>query len=132
MCNPDTTSEEKYLEKHFGKGQPFKVPEHYFEDFSSRLMARLPEQSATPVVPIREHRSVSRRGRWMAVAAAFAGLIVGGAAVWLSSGESPQSVARTAPVENVPTESAYGGSLDELADYAMLDNEDIYAYVSNN
>lgn len=132
MCNPNTTSDEKYLEEHFGKGQSFKVPEHYFEDFSSRLMARLPEQAATPVIPIREHRSVQRRGQLMAVAAAFAGLIVGGTAVWFSSDETSQSVARTAPVENVPTESAYGGSFDELADYAMLDNEDIYAYVSNN
>lgn len=132
MCNPNTTSDEKYLEEHFGKGQPFKVPEHYFEDFSSRLMARLPEQAATPVIPIREHRPVQRRGQLMAVAAAFAGLIVGGAAVWFSSDETSQSVAHTAPVENVPTESAYGGSFDELADYAMLDNEDIYAYVSNN
>ena len=132
MCNPNITSDEKYLEEHFGKGQPFKVPEHYFEDFSSRLMARLPEQAAMPVVPIREHRSARRRGRWIAAAAAFAGLVMGGAAVWLSSDDASQSVARTAPVENVPVESAYGGSFDELADYAMLDNEDIYAYVSNN
>ncbi len=131
MCNPSTSPDEKYLEEQFGKEAPFSVPEHYFEDFTSRLMARLPEQATVSAAPVQKNRPVGRR--WLvAAAAALVGLMAGGAAVWFSAEEAPQSVARTAPVETTTTESAYGGSFDELADYAMLDNEDIYAYVSSN
>ena len=132
MCNPNTIPEEQYLEEHFGKSQPFSVPEHYFEDFSSRLMARLPEHKAATAIPVQPKMSARRRWLPMVAAAAVVGLLVIGAAVQFSKEDAPQSVARTAPVETAPTESAYGVSLDELADYAMLDNEDIYAYVSNN
>lgn len=132
MCNPNTTPDEKYLEKRFGKGRPFSVPEHYFEDFTSRLMARLPEQPAVSAAHVQQDAPVRRRWLPVAAAAAVAGLMAGGAAVWLSAEDASQPVARTAPVESAPAESAYGGSFDELADYAMLDNEDIYAYVSNN
>ena len=37
-------AEEKYLEDKYGKKQPFKVPNGYFDSFADNLMDKLPEQ----------------------------------------------------------------------------------------
>ena len=41
-------AEEKYLEDKYGKKQPFKVPNGYFDSFADNLMDKLPEQQQKP------------------------------------------------------------------------------------
>lgn len=150
-------NDDKYLAEKFGKENHFRVPDGYFDHFSDRLMEKVMEQTAengvvTPyetecsdarqtdvkLVPIRSQR---RRWRW-AVAAVFTGLIVSTAA-WheISRTSSRDSVRQEEPANmstshiasNDATTSYFSNTdMQEMVDYTMLDNEDMYAYIADN
>ena len=44
--------EEDFIRKKYGSGNPFKVPEGYFEQFTSELMSKLPEKEMKPVLSL--------------------------------------------------------------------------------
>ena len=55
--------EEDFIRKKYCSGNPFKVPEEYFEQFTSELMSKLPEKEMKPVLSMpsrRRTRHVSR------------------------------------------------------------------------
>lgn len=112
--------EEKYIENRVGKRNPFRVPENYFDGFSARMMQLLPEQEKS--------RSKSMWLRpWLYAAACVCVLIIS-ATIWLALPEKEAQQAPVAVVEQLETSDAF----DEAADYMMLDNYDIYAYLSEN
>ncbi|MBQ7470909.1 MAG: hypothetical protein IJS97_00570 [Prevotella sp.] len=125
-------SEEKYLVERFGRKQPFKVPEGYFEQFNAQLMAQLMAQ-----LPANESNSkakfanfkVARYSLLRPIAAAAVGLtlFVSGLTLYLHRSD----VATTEPKSMARIESSVNnGDFDEVADYTMMDNEDFYAYVA--
>ena len=112
-------NEDRFIQEKFGKKQPFKVPEGYFDAFAKGVMEQLPHESQT--VPISAWR------RWriaaaVAVAACFSALLFN---VGEASDNVPQSSVAMAQ------RAAYYDDLEEIADYAMMDVSDIYAYVSD-
>ncbi len=120
--------EEQYLKGKVGKSNPFRVPDGYFDDFASRIMESLPEQE----VPVAEVRPLRPRHalRVFLYAAACLCVAVFGAAIYFGKVSvatpdgSPTAVAQQSP-------SASSDSyVDAVADYAMMDNTDIYAYLS--
>lgn len=115
-------SDEKYIEERVGRRNPYQVPEGYFEAFTSQLMQQLPERPA-------KARQVRMRRPLYIAAACIAALFISGAA-WLFMSQSeaqPQAPAQLAVQQEVVEES-----IDEAADYMMLDNHDIYALLSEN
>jgi len=115
------SKEEKYLIENFGKQNHFRVPEGYFDDFADKLIASLPEhEQQAKVVTMKPRRKFVR---W-AVAAALAVLIAG---VGVQFARTNQDNAETDKVAAVHYET----SVDQVADYMMIDNSDIYAYVSD-
>ncbi|MCR5130125.1 MAG: hypothetical protein K6C10_01520 [Prevotella sp.] len=115
------SKEEKFLIENFGKQNHFRVPEGYFDDFADKLMASLPEreEQQAKVVEMKPKRKFVR----YAVAAAFAVLIAG---VGVQFARNSQDNAE--PVKMAATQ--YESPVDQMADYVMIDNGDIYAYVS--
>lgn len=118
--------DEKFIEDSFGKKQSFNVPKNYFDDFASQLMTKLPEKETNV---IRLHTSHRKQLKWVALVAAsviFAVFFIN-----IKSQDRPYSHSENqknmAKVDN----NNYS-TLDEAADYSMIDNEDIYAYVSDN
>lgn len=116
-------SGESYIKKLCGKERPFSVPQGYFSDFSEKIVGQLPRV---------EHKVV-KLGIWqrfryaIAVAACLCIMLVGGAAYMAIS-----SVNDNVALDNSgANESNFYNSEDCIADYSMLDNEDIYALVSN-
>ena len=111
------------------------MPEGYFDELASRVMASVPEsqpaldmqsESASQgarIVPM-WRRAVVRK---VAVIAGVV-LLLGGASIGigtsLSSRQAGKSVASGAWASVMHSEDS---SFDEAADYAMLDNQDIYA-----
>ena len=69
-------NEQLEIERRFGKNQPFKVPEGYFDRLAADVMANIPEQKPVATVPL----SWWRRLRPVAVAAACAHAVHAGAA----------------------------------------------------
>lgn len=108
---------------------PFRVPDGYFDSFTSMMMDKLPSQEEAKVVPMRRRRmTVSRT--IVSAAACFCVAVFG---LTLYYGKS-LSEKQPQPSETIV--SSYHKSTadtyeDEVVDYAMMDNMDIYAYLAS-
>ena len=65
--------EENILRK-VGTKTPFRVPEHYFENFTLELMSKLPEQES--MQPVLELTLWQRVKPWVYMAAMFCGIML--------------------------------------------------------
>ena len=123
--------EELLIERKFGKPRPFKVPDGYFETLQSDIMAKLPVSVSAGIGAVPSRRPLLRRLRPLAWAASVAA-VVGVAAVCLSgifsaSGEAVASASHT----DMPQQSEVDLTIDELSDYAMMDNDDFYSFIAD-
>ncbi len=122
--------DERIIEKRFGRQAPFKVPEGYFDSFASRLMESLPERplpvanapSAVEIPLSLRHRPMWKR--WASVAAGVCAVVFG-ASVYMHQGSASKSI-----VAGSQESTAGYTAMDAMADYAMFDTQDMYAYMS--
>ncbi|KXB36788.1 hypothetical protein HMPREF1870_02616 [Bacteroidales bacterium KA00344] len=125
--------EEKFISDKFGHRTPFKVPEGYFDDLASQIMQNIPEQSyqveGVRIVEMKESRW--RRLRPIAIAAASVCVAVFGMGIYLHSGERGTIVSHDERIKEETSVSSYA-AIDAIADYAMLDTEDMYAYMEDD
>ena len=113
--------EEQILKDRFGNDNHFTVPEGYFKQFNARLMEQLPEREAHVV-----SLSPWKRLRPSMMAAAC---VVG---VLLSVGIYRHATTQETQTSYMAqTDGQYYYDIDEAADYMMLDNDDIYAMLTN-
>lgn len=109
-------NEEQLLRSHLDPHKnPFRVPEGYFDNFASELMKQLPEQQ--PVA-----RRISLRPWMYAAACLFVAILT--TAIYFSAPDSTDKQSSVAVTSSMTVEQ---DSFEEAADYAMLDNQDIYA-----
>ena len=111
-------NEEKYIREKLGQNNPFRVPEGYFDQLTERVMAQLPERRP-------KSRLVTLRP-WLYAAACVAVVAVMGLTFHFHQSAEEQQMANMTANN---TEISY---IEEAADYAMLDNAEIYAYLSEN
>ena len=121
-------NEEMYIQEKVGKRNPFRVPEGYFDNLTAQVMQNLPEQ------PKRRAKSVFMRPVFYAAAASVCALLIAGAAwMWGPSAEASSPTAVQAQATTQPQQQdASGEYMEEAADYMMLDNHEIYAYLAEN
>lgn len=129
--------EESILYKTVGKKNHFKVPDGYFYDFNNRMIALLPElesgkEKHTPkIIKLRHAHNM----QFKIVAAACSLAFILGIGV-LSLRQVDYQMAQQNSHNNShhhkasPQMGATYTATDAAADYSMLDNEDIYAFVS--
>ena len=108
------TNEELYLKERVGQKNPFRTPEGYFDQFTANIMAQLPERRPM------ESKSVAKKvampiRHWFYAAACVAALLVTAFSFHFHNTTDNQ--------QQVAFSETY---IDEAADYAMLDNTDIY------
>ncbi|BCS84197.1 MULTISPECIES: hypothetical protein [Prevotella] len=123
--------DEEKLIKRFGKVEPFKVPDGYFEDFTRQLMTKLPDKShKTGIVELRP-KLWSSRLRGGIAAAVIAVTLTIGIYTYIGKFNVINSYDRASmpQKENLDQSKA---SFDQMADYTMMDNEDIYASLVDN
>lgn len=117
--------EEDFIRKNYGSGNPFKVPDSYFQRFTADLMNKLPEtetqNKVIEIYPTTKHHS--RIAYWGAAAAICAAIILG---TYL-----PKTL-HSAPnntyyADDATAESIY---IDDALDYAMVTNHEIAQYLS--
>ena len=99
-----------------GTPNPFRVPEGYFDEFTSRLMTRLPEQQKPGKSSL-----ISRAWRYAAVLVVALGLGI----TYLVTERRAAAVAETAQQE--PYQEDY---INDALDYAMVDNSHIELYLT--
>lgn len=120
-------NEEKLLHDKLGNANHFKVPEGYFEHFTEQLMSQIPEEEANVIemqpswwkrIPIRK-----------IAAAVGVVLLLGGGVSLVYHGSDHKSNYASVGLYNSNQDgnaSTGYGTFEEVADYAMIDNQDIY------
>ena len=102
--------EEKHLRETVGQRNAFRVPEGYFEQFTAQVMEKLPEQQKARTTMLRP---------WLyAAACSVVAMLMGVTYYWHQ--------------ESADDMMADGSYYEEVADYAMIDNIDIYACLEDN
>jgi hypothetical protein len=129
---------EHQLHSTYGNKRPFTVPDNYFSDLSSQIMANIPVEepvktSVNTVKTKKSHFVLIRRVRPLAIAAAMIGIVM--IAFWsFADYTSNQKSAADAPEKGVGgalSKATSSDSFDEAADYIMMDEDDMYAYVAD-
>ena len=123
--NEAMMNEEEYIREKMGKHNPFSVPEGYFDQLASQVIAKLPATAEAVSEPVRKDSkpAIVRYLRPLLYAAACLALVIAvGTMLRNSTADGEQFVAHQQ--ENVTYSDTY---MEEMADYAMLDNDQIYA-----
>lgn len=122
--------EEDNLLKKVGTGNPFTVPEGYFEQITSEVMNKLPEQQA-PQFVMKKVTTWDRVKPWVYMAAMFVGaaLIIKVA----SYNPNPFENKQIAAVETQATDSemVYDGYIDYAVNQSMMDDYELYMYLTD-
>ena len=122
--NKTMMNEEDYLNSKMGKRNPFTVPEGYFEQLTSQVMQKLPEAKAEKPALIKRLRP------WIYAAACVCVGVFIAAVAFNNNNEEVRKQMRIATAEQKSVESYYSDSYyEDEANYAMVDNQDIYAYL---
>ncbi len=99
--------------------EPFRAPEGYLDSFTADIMKRIPAE-AQPIT------MSQRRGRAVWYSAACITLLLGlSAMAYLYMPDGKDMNIATQHTENQQTYN-----VDDVADYAMLDHQDIYEIIS--
>ena len=124
--------EEKEMQERFGKENPFRVPEGYFDQLTDRVMAQLPErEQKAEQISLSDRQPKSRLVAlrpWLYAAACTIAVVVMGVTFLSHESAEEQPLASTS-TSTTNTESQY---IDDAADYVMLDNAEIYACLAEN
>ena len=110
--------------KKAGTDNPFSIPDHYFEDFSRNLMAKLPEKEP---LPLPEEPTLWQRVKpWIYMAAMFCGIML---SVRVFVGDPQKEEIphiNVADAENIPDED-----WEIIIDRIMMDDYTIYQYLTD-
>ena len=124
--------EEKYLIEKVGKENPFRVPEGYFDTLSSQIMAKVEAEGVAPR-DIKAGKEKRAKVVWLRpvlyAAASVCALFISVVAYQSHSDKGTAAPTQTVVANNQMLMDDY---FDEAADYVMLDNQDIYAYLSSD
>lgn len=126
--------EEEYIRKKAGFRNPFRVPQGYFDSFASQIIDKLPERGTTECVS-EDVTPSHHRHFWLLrpivyAAACICIAVFSLAAYFLanqSSGDAEDGTFVASQYQNTPA----GTYEDDIIDCAMMDNTDIYAYLSS-
>ena len=121
------TREENILKERFGKENPFKVPDGYFDHLTERIMENLPEQQIR-VIDIRSRQTLWQKLPLRKIAAAV-GIIalLGGGSFWALQHDGDNKIVGHVKKSEQKAVASEEAAFNEMADYAMIDNETIYA-----
>ena len=126
-------NEEDYLNSRMGKNNPFTVPEGYFEQLTKQVMDKIPQAVITEMKPEKKPARVAVMKRlrpWLYAAACICVAVFIAAIAFNDRSEmaTPQAASQQLAVNNQSDYGYYSDSyIDEEAEYAMIDNQEIYA-----
>ena len=106
-----------------GTRTPFRVPEHYFEDFTQELMSKLPEKDTLPSMP--EITLWQRVKPWIYMTAMFCGIML---SVRIFVGEPKEEFP---PIGQVNVESLADEEWEIMMDGIMMDDYTLYQYLTD-
>lgn len=123
--------EDEILKK-CGTGNPFIVPEGYFETLTTRIMDSLPEKKMSPITKIKPTRIIWHRRRlsWLYMAAAFFGLVVTFSFVYKKDNRHILSAQEQQAKVNVQQQLS-DQDIEMMVDNSHMDDYTLYQYLSD-
>lgn len=118
--------EEFLIEQKFGRVKPFRTPNGYFEEFEKNILDKIPTQPKTS-----NKRFFLKYLRPMSWAACIAAVILSVVIFSDNIHINPDKRVADASQGNVTSLSNSDYIIDEMSDYAMLDNDDIYYLIAD-
>lgn len=119
--------EDTELKKKFGKENPFRVPDGYFENIVPEIMKQLPEAEVQESADITMWERVKP---WVYMVAMFCGLMFGLRVMMMDSpvlkDADDRNVSMTDSVQGIPDEY-----IDPILDQAMMDDYSLYMYLTD-
>lgn len=124
-----TVQEDNFLVENFGRERHFSVPNDYFAQFHKQMMEQVRAEAAEDDSPANVV-TMRRRSVWRTVisAAACVAAVAVMAGAYLHENRPTDGGAASAP--SVAKAQGGGDAIDQAADYMMLDETDLYAYMS--
>ena len=107
-----------------GTSNPFRVPDHYFENFTQELMNKLPEKEPMPLMS--EPTLWQRVNPWIYMTAMFCGIML---SVRVFVGE-PQKDEFPA-ISQIEAENLTDEDWEIMIDHIMMDDYSLYQYLTN-
>jgi len=114
-------NEELYIKSRMGNKNPFRVPEGYFDNLTAEVMKNLPQQEA---VQQPQQSKLVKWKPWMYAAACMLVAVFTATIYFFAPDTANQHVADATP-------TASDDYVEEVADYVMADNIDIYACLAS-
>lgn len=115
-------NDEEYIKERIGKENPFRVPDGYFDGLASTVMARLPDEQRKAIIAELPRKWGVKHFLYVAACVCAA---VFGVAVYTTTFTD-----NTEPkqAQNTVSHDSY---MEDVADYTMMDNTDIYVYLAS-
>ena len=109
------------IKQQYGKRDPFRVPDGYFEDLTSKVMSQIPENE----IVLSVKNSSTRKWTWISVAAMICVLLVSSLMVSYYFTSSSSVMESNMANENLylEGEKTY---IEEMVDYALISDAMIY------
>ena len=124
-----------HLQKEYGTQRPFTVPENYFSELSSRVMAQIPaEEQKEAVVEVKPRRATLHYLRPLAAAAMTIGVVLVGFLAYyeFDGGQGKHTLPGSHLAQGAhETSPSSEDEFDQAADYFMIDESDMYAYLAS-
>lgn len=127
---------EKQLLSDYGNKRPFKVSDGYFDNLSERIMEHISIDAGNVEQTHKNNIKLIRRLKPLLMAASIIGFVflaVLSYRGFLGNTNLFSDVNETSYENETPTnEKLTAEDIDEAVDYMMIDEEDIYACLSDN
>lgn len=113
---------ENKIDQLFGKRNPFKVPEGYFSELETQLLNNMAEDG-------HERKTILLKGRTLLLVFGSAAAILVGILFYIGGNSIASGNNSGQTGANVYIMHENGDNyIDQVSDYAMLDNSDLYSY----
>lgn len=119
--------EEDEILKKVGTGNPFEVPEGYFENLTSEVMNKLPEQKE-PAFEVKETTKWDKLKPLFYMAAMFIGAAL---IIRVASVSHKPETTEIAAVETVEVDSDADEYINAVLDGSMMDDYSLYVYLTD-
>ena len=126
-----STKDNRILNPNGGR-YPFKVSDEYFDNLTARNMEQIPEDNASEEVPEKNTKFIDinsrrRRNLWISTISIAASLVL---IATIALKFIPKPVTSAEQTEDLTAEYTSDNYNEDLVTYAMVDNLDVYYYLS--
>ncbi len=122
---------EQQLKERYGVDSHFIIPNQYIESFEAKILSQTTQTALANEE--KHHPSIWVRLRPLVIAASFVGLCgLSGVILTKFAALSKDNNAHHQAQRTETTVTETSDAVDQLADYAMLDDDDVYAILADN